>query len=175
MEIKKVRVGLAPPWSSYCSMLKELFKGDPDVTVVEDITTTIDNTEGANKEVKLLVRGGKKADALSRVLPDHKDFGNVCLKITVVPENDDEKVSRVELFKRAFDGNSNVSSIVDVELPFGGTLHYVVFKGEVVQYYDDNLSDAYGNTNTLYEDVAREIFGDDTAKDGIYFCTEQLY
>lgn len=167
MEIKKVRVGLAPPWSSYCSMLKELFKGDPDVTVVYDI-------EGENKEIKLLVHGEKKADALSRVLPDHKDFGNVCLKLTVVPENDDEEVSRVELFKRAFDGNGNVSSIVDVELPFGGTLHYVVFKGEVVQYYDDNLSDAYGNTNTLYEDVAREIFGSDVAKDRIYFCTEQL-
>ena len=167
MEIMKVKVGLAPPWSSYCSMLKELFKGDPNVTVVCDI-------EGEHKEVRLLVRGDVKADALSRVLPDHKDFGNIRLKITVVPENDDEEVSRVELFKRAFDGNSNVSSIVDVELPYGGMFHYVIFKGEVVQYDDDNLADAYGNRNTLYQEIAKEIFGDDTAKDGIYFCTEQL-
>jgi hypothetical protein len=46
---------------------------------------------------------------------------------------------------------------------------YVIFKKEVVQYYDDNLGDAHGNRTTLYEQIANQIFED---REGIYFCTD---
>ena len=45
---------------------------------------------------------------------------------------------------------------------------YVIFKKEVVQYYNDSLSDAHGMCSTLYQDIAKRILD---ADEGIFFCT----
>ena len=46
---------------------------------------------------------------------------------------------------------------------------YVIFANKVVQYFNDSLSDAHGVCSTLYQDIARDVFGDDC---GVYFCTD---
>ena len=43
-----------------------------------------------------------------------------------------------------------------------------VFAKEVVQYWNDSLSDPYGKVSTLYQDIAKDIFED---TDGVMFCT----
>ena len=48
-------------------------------------------------------------------------------------------------------------------------LHYVVFKNRVVQYWSDNLGDINGNTSTLYENIARDVFGE---TDNVCFNTD---
>lgn len=155
---------MSPPWISYWRKLVELFKGDPQVSVAYIVTTC--------PEVKVYVDNADKADAIAELLPSVKEFGNVTLKITVIPINV-KVVSRVNLFRRAFDGNKNVTLITDATDadPLLSNIHYVVFKGDVVQYYDDNLGDAYGNRNTLYQDLAKDVFGE---TEGVFFCTEKL-
>lgn len=48
----------------------------------------------------------------------------------------------------------------------------MLFKKEVVQYFTDNLGDYNGYRSTLYENIARDIFGDIV---GVFFCTNDMY
>lgn len=43
-----------------------------------------------------------------------------------------------------------------------------MFKNKVVQYFNDDLSDANGVCSTLYQEIAKRIFGENPM---IYFCT----
>ena len=45
----------------------------------------------------------------------------------------------------------------------------MVFQNKVVQYFSDNMQDINGFTSTLYQEIAKELFGVDG---GLYFCTD---
>ena len=46
---------------------------------------------------------------------------------------------------------------------------FIVFEKVVVQWFSDSIGDWYGLTSTLYQDLAKDIFGN---IDGVYFCTD---
>lgn len=151
---------IVAPWVNYYRELEALFKYDPAIKVKYD---------EENLEVKLYVEGTDKAEALSKLLPAEKVFGNVTLKVTIIPANVFEG-GKVSLFTAAFDGNSAVDEIVTIEMPFSTSdVHFIVFKNEVVQYFNDDIGDLNGLRSTLFEDIANELFDE---HDGIYFCTE---
>ena len=149
---------LAAPWITYVSELKALFEKDPQVKIEYDEDHRI---------VKMLVDNEKKAEALSKLIPAEKDFGNVRLKITINPSN--KKENNFGLICDAFDGNLAVNNIQYVNSPFG-ELAYLVFCKEVVQFYNDEMSDPNGNRSTLYQDIATDVMMD---REGIFFCTSE--
>ena len=57
------------------------------------------------------------------------------------------------------------------------TVHGLVFDDaqanstSLLTYSEQSLADIHGFRSTLYEDIAREIFGSDM---GVYFCTDTL-
>ena len=158
MDAKKP--GLFSPWVVFCTQLGAFFKEDPDVR--------IEFNEKKN-ELKLFVNDNEKGFALSQLLPTAKVFGNVVLKITVIPANeDDTNASKIEVFKTAFKNNGAVSYIKHVDVA-GYSADYIVFKPVVVQYRNDDLSDINGICSTLYADLAREIFGEEP---GLFYCTD---
>lgn len=149
---------LSSPWVEFYRKIEALFEQDDEVKVVY---------EEGNNEVKLYVENARKADALTQLLPVEKTFGNVTLKITVIPANDG-KVSKADLFAEAFDGNPALSYIQHVDAVIG-TFDYAAFQNKVVQFFNDNLSDINGNCSTLYQDIAKDVFGTEA---GVFFCTE---
>lgn len=152
---------IAPPWITYVSELEQLFKYDRDVHVVYD------NDE---KRVCLYVDSTTKADALMNALPGEKVWGGVTLKIAVIPANDAEAtVDRGSIFANIFAGNDAFSFIKTIRGIFSNNLTYVVFKNRVVQYFNDDLGDIYGNCSTLYQEIAKNVFGD---QPGVFFCTD---
>lgn len=151
---------LAPPWITYTNELKAMFRNDPEVNVVY-------NNDA--KEVKLYVEKQDKAEALMMLLPKTKEFGGVKLKVTVVPANGD--IDKEAIFRRAFEGNPAFSDAVTLTGVFNNPITFVVFNPEVVQFWNDNMGDAYGNWNGLMEDVARDVFGD---QDGVYYSTSLI-
>lgn len=153
------KLKLSPPWITYVNKLEGLFKGDPAIRFQYDED---------EYSLKIFVEDAEKADALMKLLPIQKEFGNVVLKIAVIPA--DSEVDYLELFRSAFKGNPNVADITSVELPAGGALGYVVFKKEVVQFFNDDTSDLHGVCSTLNEFSAREVFGESSAS--VYFCTD---
>ncbi len=163
------KLKLSPPWDTYYQELNAMFKNDPTVHVVMDDDAC---------EVKLYVDSGDKAEALQVLLPESVKFGNVTLKVTVVPANAPSQARYVcntdsdqyieNMFRAAFEGNPALYDVVTVRGVFGFSACYVIFKKEVVQYFNDNLSDINGLCSTLYENIARDIFKPDL---GAFYCT----
>lgn len=157
-------VKLAAPWTTLYREFQAFFKNDAGVKVVYD---------EHGPAVKLYVEDPAKAEALTQLLPESRSFGNVTMKITVVPANGAQSLMAtddISLLKIALKGNNAVSQIVNVPSGvMGNPLCYIAFKKEVVQFFNDNLSDLHGLTSTLFETIANDIF---TEHNGICFCTD---
>lgn len=150
------------PWVTYYKEVDALFKKDKEVLVVFD---------EENIELKIYVDNQEKASAIQYLIPNEKNFGNVILKIKVIPSNgkqlrDVRTTNIVDIASDAFRGNNAVFAVTDVRAVFD--LVYVIFRKEVVQYFDDNIGDINGNCSTLYEVIARDVFNDI----GIKYCTD---
>ena len=155
-----MEVKLSSPWVTYYRKLEALFGADPAIKVVFDED---------DLNIKLYVDDADKADALSRLLPPVKDFGNVNVKVTVIPANG-EVTPRINLVAAAFKDNPALSYIARVpDGIYNNPINYVVFKNKVVQFYNDQLDDVHGNVSTLYETIAEDVLGQD---EGVYFCTD---
>ena len=157
------KVGISSPWVSYYHELKAFFAEDPDIKIGFDNDAP---------EVKIFVENDDKAEALAEALPSSKNFGNVNLKISIIPANE-KKSKRNEnesLLKRVFKNNEAVEDIKEIVYPGGCyAITYVIFKNCVVQYWNDNLADAHGLVSTLYEDLARYLF--EQRLGNVMFCT----
>jgi len=148
------KVGLASPWQTYFNKLKTLFGQDPEVHLSFD-----DRSE--EKIITIRVDNLKKHDAIEKLLPEVRAFGNVIVRIIVIPPNEIRVIDRAELLDRAFEGNPVYDKLIIVEggIPILGDTKYVMFKKKVAQFFNDNLADPNGNSSYLYADLAEEIFG----------------
>lgn len=157
-------IKLAPPWITYVSEVEQMFKYDPEVHVVYDNDA---------KSLKLYVDEEIKADALALLLPDKKDYGTVTLTISVIPANKpDHKINYTsveDVYNSAFNMNPVCSFVKTITGIFSNNLVYVVFAKRVVQYFNDDLGDIYGQRSTLYESIAKNIF---CPQEGVYYCTD---
>ena len=151
-------VSLSAPWESFICELQALFGADSSVRLIRN---------DDEKEIRLLVDGTEKAEALRELLPAEKVFGNVTLKINVVPSNV-VATSMIDLFRKAFEGNPAVRFIGNSSGPIGSDYNYIAFEPEVVQFFADDLGNYGGYKTMLYRDVAKDVFGD---YPGIYYST----
>lgn len=157
---------LSAPWEIFYREIQALFVYDPEVHVIYD---------EADTHIKLYVDDEYKAEALTRLLPQEKKFGNVILKITVYPSNGTEdqvitgETTNEELFDLAFTGNGAFAFTKSLPCIFSNNLTYVVFKKMVVQYWTDDIGDYYGQTSTLYQNIAKDVFEE---MDGVFFSTD---
>ena len=152
-------IKLSAPWVVYYKQIEALFGPDPGVNL------SFDEDE---KVIKLYVNGEKKAEAIEKLLPAERTFGNVTVRTVVFPANQ-LGATRVSLFHAAFEGNPVFAYTKTIEGVLTNPISYVVFKNRVVQFFADNLHDVNGNISTLYETIATEVFGED---EGICFCTD---
>ena len=155
---KMEKVNISSPWITYWNKVYALFGQDPDITVMynEDVN-----------QISFYVQGTDKAEALEKLLPKEKKFGNITVMQRVIPAN--KTWDTPDLFRKIFEGNPLYADTIVVKPegtsnPFG----YVCFKKDVIQFWNDNLGDPHGNEFTLAQDIAREVFD----SNGIYFTTE---
>ena len=150
---------VSPPWIEFHHEVEKLFEKDPQVSVTYD---------DVNKLLKIFVNDATKAEAIAKLIPESVEFGNVVVSVEVVPPNVDDW-SVKDLYKKAFEGNGAVDKILTVDGGIWGEVNFVMFKKEVVQFPNDEMSHPDGIKSMLYEDIAREVFSGDKA--GIFFCT----
>ena len=159
-----VRLKISPPWITLLNQINALFINDPDITIKYD---------EQEYEIKLFVNNAEKAGALNQLIPSKKDFGNVTVYITIVPENGykEANCSVKELFDIAFENNPIYSYTKAVEGMWAYNHTYVVFKNRVVQFFNDNLLDIHGNISTLYQNIAEDVFEGNELY-GVSYCTD---
>lgn len=154
-------LSVSSPWITYWQEIKALFGEDPDIKLDYDELKNI---------ITMRVTNQDKADALTELLPAEVKFGNVVLQTVIIPANTG-KPNKAELIERALRGNPNFSQIIHIADAYTNPFHYVMFAGKVAQYWGDNLGDPHGNVSTLYQELAKKIFGEG---EGIFYCTEPL-
>lgn len=152
---------MSSPWVVYFRKLEAFFANDDEVKVKYDLDS---------QTIKIFVAGEAKAEALSQLLPTSKSFGNVTVRINIIPANLLDP-SKMALFEAALDGNKAVSYTRSISVGSTNDFNYVVFKPKVVQYFNDDLGDINGLCSTLYQDLAKDLFG---SHPGIYFCTDVI-
>lgn len=153
---------LSAPWQIYYKELSLLFEKDEEVRIVYDTDAQI---------INIFVDNAVKAEAMAAVLPTVKQFGSVELEINIIPSNKVNmlKASKGKGFVDLFKGNSIVDDVVVIDGIMTNPITYVIFKKEVVQYFNDDLGDAHGVCSTLYQDIAARVFN---KVDGVFFCTD---
>lgn len=155
------KTGMYSPWVVFVNQIKALFANDPDVDV---------EYHSDEQTINLYVADSDKADALMKIMPMSKKFGNITVYVRVIPANDNNGEYLAKCFETAFYGNDAFSHLTTVKDAFmSNPLSYCVFKKEVVQYPNDNIFDEHGVCSTLYQDLAHDIFGD---VHGVFFCTD---
>lgn len=153
------KIKLSPPWVEFVREIQALFEKDPDIKMDYDED---------NMDLRFFVSDSGKYEALINLLPEHKMFGNVPLKITIVPSNTESHDARYYM-KKLFAGNKSVTDIQDVTGVTTNPMTFIVFEKKVVQFWNDNLGDLNGMKSTIMEQVARDVFG---SMDGVFFCTD---
>ena len=157
------RIKLQPPWIQFYEKLTLLFEEDSHIRILYD--------EEEN-EIRIFADNTEKAVALERLLPSENVFGNVKQKITIIPPNKEDldepniDCPAVVLFA----DNPIVEEIERVSGVFGYELIYIMFRKEVVQYFNDDISCYGGIRSTLYQDIAKEVF---KFQAGVYYCTSE--
>ena len=156
---------MSAPWVILYREIAAMFKYDPQVHVVYD---------EAENQVRLYVDDSQKALALSLLLPKSQVFGSVTMQISVIPANVEPGLiladtSNQALFETAFEYNAAFSFAKTVTGIFSNNLTYVVFRNRAVQYFSDDIGDIYGQCSTLYQEIAKHIFGE---REGVFFCTD---
>ena len=171
-------INLSAPWIKFYREIEAMFKYDPEVNVIFD---------AEQMNVKVFVDAQTKAEALSLLLVKSKKFGDTEVTVSVVPANVNQPQkgftykrrgryisadNAASVYRMAFEGNP----VFRYEASTGGDLvfnaHYVVFRSEVVQFFNDDLSDLNGICSTLYQEIAKDIFDKPADAVGTYYCTE---
>jgi len=161
------KMTLSPPWAIFYREIQALFGEDPEIHIVYDEESGI---------VKIYVENPEKAEVLVKLLPTKKMFGRVGLDIQVIPADGGEYSTEVpetvdaQMFEKAFSGNPAFSYAKTFRNIFQFEATYVVFQPDVVQFFDDDISDINGIKSTLYENLARDVFEDIPA----YFNTDLI-
>lgn len=155
------------PWEIYCRKVQALFSKDPEIAV-SDITQ-----RGGTRIMRIQTCNMDKYNALMQVFPTVKYFGDAALQIDIpTPEGKFER-DLFDTMQDLFDGNEAVDKVCVSLDPFGNEQIYVMFKPEIMQFFNDNIRDYNGICTTVAENLARDVLEKDAEQ--VNFCTTRLY
>ena len=161
------QVKLSPPQYTYSNFIKHSIGNDPCVRVLD-----LQETPHGDYLQIINVDERRKAAALATILKRRKTFGNVKIRIEVrhcgrVVEPVTEIRSILRLFEAALDTNRWFEFVESKQVFFGLKPIFPVFKKDVIQFFNDDLSDLYANFNGVVADVFREVLREKIGEDDI--------
>lgn len=167
-DLKEQFVKLSPPWYTYHRKIQALFGRDPEIHIRE-----LAEVSPGKYTYMILVDNESKAEAIKAILINPQILGNIEVKATILgPSEDSVKQNDnidIVTYETAFRGNPVFSKVVSCSYGRVFEKSFCIFKKQVIQFWNDDLSDYYGNYNGLAEDIAREIF---EQNHNIQFCTD---
>lgn len=155
-------VALQSPWVTLYNEITAIFRRDSELQI-----SSLTEEEGGIYIFSISSSNSIKIDSISKILKNEFNFGNVKLVIEFLVEEGDIK----QTVENAFRGNDIFRGIEVGGNPLIGDTYYGLFKKEVLQFFNDNIADYFGNKSILAEDIAKEIFTEDTLKQ-VKFCTD---
>ncbi|WP_072333409.1 hypothetical protein [Thermoactinomyces sp. DSM 45891] len=158
--IETKNVELSPPWVTYFNEIKYSVGVDPGVTVGPLIPV------GDVYLILVTVSGNEKAKAIATLLNPTKTFGNVVVFVVVIDTHGElisplpcplDAFCLASIFQIALTGNEFFQDVVvQPQLPGQPYAVYPVFKPEVIQFFNDDIS----NLCNTFTGVAASVFQD---------------
>ena len=153
-------VRLSPPQYTYFNFIKYSIGNDPCVDVLD-----IEETSDVDYLIPIHVHNYEKAQALATILELHKSIGNFNITIEiyhcdqpVAPiENIENINSLLRVFRKALKTNCYFEFVEAAETFPGLKSIFPVFNKEIIQFFNDDLSDLFANFNGVAADVFREV------------------
>ena len=153
--------GLSPPWYTFRDELANTVGKTPQVAV----SPLVQVGDTGSYAVAVTTANANRGVALATVLDSGQDFGNIHVTVVVaspkghvyspLPVVSSTQLATLE--RTALGGNSLFTTVVTHPIAPGlPDTVFPVFTKSVVQFFDDDTSDAYGNFN----DVTADVFGD---------------
>ncbi|MED4751743.1 hypothetical protein [Brevibacillus choshinensis] len=171
---KKAQIRLSPPEATYFNEIKFSIGNDPLVRVEPLI-----EMPGGNFRITLHVQGTQKARALATLLVRTKQIGNLRIHVRVktTEGNVVQPISRTlspreiaNLYRVAFRTN-RLFNFAMVRASISFTAVYPVFKAQVIQFFNDDLSDLFNNFNRVAAFVFRDVLRNTINRTPILFST----
>jgi len=152
-------VGLSPPCYTFHNYLKHSIGRDQHVDVLE-----MEEISDDDYLISIEVMCKNKAIALATLLVPCKNFGNINVRVKVLHCGRTVKPycrplgarNLISIYEEALDTNYYFEFVESEEF-WGSTVIYPVFKKEVIQFYNDDLSDLFENFNGVAAMVFAEV------------------
>jgi hypothetical protein len=141
-------MNLSAPWYTYAKKVKAFFAYDDEITVGE-----LEKLGNGHYSLTITVKNPAKAYALDKLVRPDTAFGETHVFTDVALDGVD---STEGILRTAFKGHFAVSDVATKAVP-GGNNVYLRFQPEIIQFYNDDLSDFAGNYTELIHKVAAEI------------------
>ena len=153
------QVKLSPPWYTYFNFLKYSIGKDRNVKVLD-----MKEISDVNYLIPVEVKDKDKARALATILVLHKNFGNIDVHTEVLHrgqvvkphETPRNECGLIKIFEEALATNYYFEYVRFAKI-FTAKIIFPVFKKEVIQFFNDDLSDLYNNFNGVAAAVFEEV------------------
>ncbi|MGE7888329.1 hypothetical protein ACQKN7_13295 [Bacillus cereus] len=166
---------LSPPWITYFNELVNSIGADPTVTVGPLIPV------GGNFIILVHALSNEKAIALATLLKSFVEFGNV--SVTVIVTNNENQIVNptpcpldafeiAHLFLVALESNPYFDQVVvQPQFPGGSNVVFPVFKAEVIQFFNDDISNLCQTFTGVAANVFHDVMQDEICGIPILFST----
>nr|WP_093293253.1 hypothetical protein [Thermoactinomyces sp. DSM 45892] len=173
--IETKNVELSPPWVTYFNEIKYSVGADPSVTVgplipVVDVYLII-----------VIVSDNEKAKAIATLLHPTKTFGNVEVLVVVINTHGElitplpcplDAFEIASIFQTALTGNDFFQEVVvQPQLPDEPDAVYPVFKPEVIQFFNDDISNLCNTFTGVAANVFQDVLRNQICEVSILFST----
>lgn len=161
---------LSAPWVTYFKMVYNLLSVDPEIKMPKTIT----EGEGGKCSFWIESPNATKIIALSKVLKNEIQMGNITITISFRCINDDfcvdlqNDVTGAD-YTDAFSGNPLFSKVVSEIFPGGAKVYYAVFKREIISFFNDDMTDYHANAHFIVADLVKQVSNESTT---VNVCTE---
>ena len=148
---------ISPPCYTLYNKFEEMFGDDPEISL---------DMKGVEDGYHIIFesRNSIKLDALEKMLKPSFDYGNIKVSLEFKVSNE-SATTTYDFAIDAFSGNPMFEDIILRSFMPGLKPDQVcvILQKKIIQFFNDNLDDFYGNLNFLPTDVAKEIFVENDA------------
>ena len=159
-------VKLSPPWYILRNKIYNLLGADEELIISE---LEESETKKGSYVVTISSQNDAKLEALKKIMISHFEFGNISVDVDFEYIRDEDDEVTIEDYETAFEGNPYFVQAVETGKGMFQGIKYIVFAKEILQFFDDDLTDLYSNMSIIVADAVKDVC---KKYNNVNFCTD---
>ena len=158
-------VGLAAPWTFIGNLIKNVFAND------ESVTVTTDRKESCGiYNIYIACDDAVKLAAIKKLVGEERVYGNITVKINYTePDVSATEITADDVIIALRDTGYFVKNVhLDTKM---GKFDCPIVAKEIIQFYNDERNEYYGNINLTVADALLQMIQDDVIPENMFIST----